>query len=444
MSSEVVTKTIWQFSKKLDAETMDFLRGIASDYSKVKNYAYNRYSGIKSIDKLVPGYEILNEMRAGGMRQQLDLPVVYFEMALFEAVWDIKAMWQNLKNKITLLANQNENLSDDDKSYIRLVMRINSVYSAILNDRQYDMPQKAAKLNIDVKKLNNRIKRWTRKYKVSPVSEASNTFRVTPGGYSYKNGGIRLVSRVDRKRVFIPLRDATPFKRQLNIIVMDDYIKIAVPIDKDIDFHHDYCTTIYAHIGYKDMITLSNGAVYGADLNTLVLPETERLADKNRVRHKTYSVYSQCIENGDIKKAERIQLNNLGKVKYDKQKHKKRAETVTFINTALNKMLESEKPSKIVITAPIKHFNMNKYSKQTKKMFTRSFSGVIRERLKDKCIANGIELIEINSRDTGAICSSCGEKGIRKNLVFHCEKCNLEIPSALNSAKNIEKKYQKQ
>lgn len=60
---------------------MDFLCGIASDCSKVKNYAYNRYSGIKSIDKLFPGYEILNEMRAGGMRQQLNLPVVYFETA---------------------------------------------------------------------------------------------------------------------------------------------------------------------------------------------------------------------------------------------------------------------------------------------------------------------------------------------------------------------------
>ncbi|MGN0604495.1 MAG: zinc ribbon domain-containing protein [Oscillospiraceae bacterium] len=74
----------------------------------------------------------------------------------------------------------------------------------------------------------------------------------------------------------------------------------------------------------------------------------------------------------------------------------------------------------------------------------KKLSGVIRERLKDKCIANGIELIEINSRDTGAICSSCGEKGIRKNLVFHCKKCNPEISGALNSAKNIENKYQKQ
>lgn len=88
--------------------------------------------------------------------------------------------------------------------------------------------------------------------------------------------------------MFIPLKDATPFKRKPNIVVMDDYIKIAVPIDKEIDTHYDYCNTIYAHIGCKDMITLSNGAVYGADLNALVLPETERPADKKRVRHKTY------------------------------------------------------------------------------------------------------------------------------------------------------------
>lgn len=131
------------------------------------------------------------------------------------------------------------------------------------------------------------------------MSVTSNTFRVSPGGYSYKNGGIRLVSRVDRKRVLIPLKDSTPFKRQLNIIVMDDYIKIAVPIDKEIDIHHDYCNTIYAHIGYKDMITLSNGNVYGPDLSALVLDETERLFNKNRERHKVYSFYSKCIENGD-------------------------------------------------------------------------------------------------------------------------------------------------
>lgn len=137
-------------------------------------------------------------MRAGGLRQQFALPVVYFEMVLYEAIWDIKAMWQELKNKISSLANQNEEFSDDDKSYIRLVM---------------------------------------------------------------------------------------------------------------------------------------------------------------------------------------------------------------IINTELNKMFETEISSKIVITAPIKYCNMSRFTDQTKKMFTRSFAGVIREQLKDKCILHGIDLVEINLKDTGDICS---------------------------------------
>ncbi|MGN0638255.1 MAG: zinc ribbon domain-containing protein [Huintestinicola sp.] len=441
LKEETITKTIWQYSEKLDGETMDLLRGIACDYNKVKNYAYDRYSGIKSIDKLVPGYEILNEMRAGGMRQQLGLPAVYFEMALFEAIWDIKAMWQNLKNKIMSLANRNEQLTADDKSYIRIVLKINSVYSAILNDRPYEMPEKAKGLCIDVKPLNNRIKRWTRKYKATPRSDSADTFRVTPGGYSYRNGGIRLVSRVERKRVFIPLKDPTPYKRQLNIVIMDDYIKIAVPTEKKVIGCPDNKNVIYVHIGYKDMVTLSNGNVYGAELQKLVLPETERLAVKNNERGKVYKAYLKSLDSGDAEKAGRIENNNLGKIKYNSQKEKKYAETVKFINTELNKMFEKEKPCRVVITAPVRFGRMTKLSRSAKMMLSRSFAGYIRRRIEQKCCEKGIELIKINSKDTGNICSCCGAVGIRKQLDFRCEKCGAHMPSALNSAKNIEKKY---
>ncbi len=37
-SDSTITKTIWQYSEPLPQETMEFLKGIASDYSKVKNY----------------------------------------------------------------------------------------------------------------------------------------------------------------------------------------------------------------------------------------------------------------------------------------------------------------------------------------------------------------------------------------------------------------------
>lgn len=63
MDPEIITKTIFQYSDVLPDETIDFLKDIANDYGKVKNYIYKRYSGLNSLDKLTPGYDVLNEMR---------------------------------------------------------------------------------------------------------------------------------------------------------------------------------------------------------------------------------------------------------------------------------------------------------------------------------------------------------------------------------------------
>ncbi len=66
-----LTKTVWQYTEPLPEETMAFLRGIASDYNKVKNSIYKRYSGIKSLGRLTPVYDIMSEMRHSGIRTQL-------------------------------------------------------------------------------------------------------------------------------------------------------------------------------------------------------------------------------------------------------------------------------------------------------------------------------------------------------------------------------------
>lgn len=80
MSGETLTKTITQHTKELDTETLSFLYGIAKDYAKVKNAVYQRYSGIRHVDSLTPVYSILNEMRVCGLREQLNLPAVYYEL----------------------------------------------------------------------------------------------------------------------------------------------------------------------------------------------------------------------------------------------------------------------------------------------------------------------------------------------------------------------------
>ncbi|MDE6917289.1 MAG: transposase [Lachnospiraceae bacterium] len=440
-ADSTVTKTVWQYSEPLPAETMTFLKGIASDCCKVKNYVYGRYSGVKNLNNLTPVYNILNEMRHCGLREQLNLPAVYYELAIADAVTNIRCSWGTVRNKVGECITANENLREDDRLYLRTVLKMNGVYAAVLNHKEYEMPRNAAGLDIDVKKLNNLLCRLTRRYLTQPQTDCTDSFRISPNGYSYKDGAIRVVCRTPRKRISIPLKDSRVFDRQIQVQIRQDDIVLAVPVEIKIKKHQDYTNTIYIYIGSKDMFTLSNGHRYGESLEELTNPETERLARKNRERHKMYTAYMQSTEEGDDKKAGNIAVNNLGKIKYDRQKTKENVRTKTFINSEINRMLREEKPARIVITKQVTKNKTKIYAKSANRKLARSFNSYIRERLAYKCRIHSITLEEISSKHTGQNCSVCGAEGKRQGKMFECDSCGLRTTIALNSATNIQKEY---
>lgn len=441
LSGSTMTKIVWQYSEPLPEETMVFLREIAEDCCKVKNYVYERYSGVKNLNSLTPVYTILNEMRYCGLREQLNLPTVYYELAIADAVTNIKSSWSIVKNKVGEKITANENLSDNDRIYLRTVLKMGSVYAAVLNRQEYEMPRNATGLDIDVKRLNNLLCRLTRRTLTQPKTDNISSFRISPNGYSYKDGVIRIVCRVPRKRISIPLKDKRTFDRQIQVHIKDNFVALAVPIEAKVKKHQDYTNTVYIHIGNQDMFTLSNEHVYGTSLSELIYPETERLAKKNQERHRVYTAYRQNVENGNRQKTENIEANNLGRHKYDSQKEKEKRRTTNFINTEMNRMFRTEKPARIVITKPVTKNKTKLYSKSGNRKLTRNFRGYIRERLIYKCQVNAVELVELNSKGTGRICSACGAEGKRQGKEFACESCGLRSTIALNSAKNIQQKY---
>lgn len=443
-SDSTITKVVWQYSESLPEETMEFLKGIAEDCCRVKNYVYEKYSGVKYLNELTPVYTILNEMRYCGLREQLNLPAVYYELAIADAVTNIKCNWSIVKNKIGEKITANENLSDNDRIYLRTVLKISSVYAAILNRQEYEMPRNAEGLDIDVKRLNNLLCRLTRRTLTQPKTDAVNSFRISPNGYSYKDGAIRIVCRIPRKRIVIPLKDNRTFDRQIQVHIKQDFAAFAIPVETKRKKHKDYTNTIYVYIGNKDMFTLSNENIYGESLEELTNPETERLTKKNQERHKIYTAYQQNVQHGNQRKTGNIENNNLGKLKYNRQKEKEKLRTTNFINAEINRMFRMEKPAKIVITKSVVKNKTKIYSKSANKKLTRSFRGYIRERLSYKCQVHSIELVEISSNGTGKICSSCGAEGKRQEKEFICEHCGLKTTIARNTAKNIQQKYMKQ
>ena len=455
-TEEMITKTAALYSGPLPDETMAFLRGIAQDYHKVKNYVYGRYSGITSMNRLTPAYDILNEMRYCGLRRQLNMPAAYYELAVLEAVGDIKGMWGVLKNKLRSLINANENLSEADRLYLRTVLKINSVFAAVLNRREYEMPEKVKNTEIDVRRLNNLLCRLVRRHLKAPEQRREDSFAVSPNGYRADETGLYLTSRTPRRRIFIPVKGIGKSGRQLRIIMEEDRARIIFPVDVRAKKRQDYTNTVYAYIGYSDMLTLSNGNVYGKELGALVTPETERLAEKNKERGRIYAAYAadqgknreenpkngmaeegQASGNESLK--QKLEENNLGSKKYDAQKRRARERTQNFINAELNRMFREEKPAKIVITRPVTKDRARSYSKTFNRKMSRSFRGYIREQIAFKCRLNTVELIEISSKGTGSICSACGSEGRRVKADFICDSCGYRSTIAVNSARNIER-----
>ena len=435
----ILTKTVCHYSQPLTKETAEFLEGIAEDYAKVKNYVYGRYSGIRSMNRLVPAYDVLTEMRHCGLRAELELPTAYYELAAAEAVKDIRGMWGMLKNNLRDIITAKESLTADDRAYLRTVLKINSVFAAILNRQEYEKPRKVEGLQVNESRLNNLLCRLVRRFLKTPRIGKSTGFKVTPNGYKCKDKALYLVSRKPRKRVCIPLTEDIASDRQLYITLRGNRAAIAVPVDMEVKKSETAEAVLYAHIGYKDMLTLSSGHVYGRDLNKLVTPETERLDRKNRERGKLMKACIRNLQEGRLKKAEAIQVNNLGKAKYLRAKQREREKTQNYINAELNRLIVAEKPARIVITKPVSKKRRKHYSPALNRRMARSFSGYIRERLTYKCRLHGIELEQISSKGTALICSQCGEEGKRDQYDFICETCGLHLPAALNSARNIEK-----
>lgn len=313
-----ITKTVWQYSEILPEETMEFLRGIALDYNKVKKYTYKRYSGIKSLGRLTPAFDIMSEVRHSGIRTQLGLPSAYFDPAIIEAVADIKGMWGMLKNKLGMLITANEHLSDVDKLYLRTILKLDKIYAAVLNHEKYEMPKKTQGLEIDIEHLNSFLCRLTRKYLTKPESDSTDHFSIAPSGYAYREGAIFIASRNAGQRIAIPLKDDHLCNRQIRLCIRKDYAALAIPVETKIKKHEDYKNTVFIHIGYQDMFTLSNGNIYGQSLGGMTSIETQRLTDKNRERAKVRAVYQQSIESGDMEKVDSIITNNFGTEKYNK------------------------------------------------------------------------------------------------------------------------------
>lgn len=427
-----ICKTVHQYNKDpVSEENMRKLLDIAEDYQTVKNYVYRRYGGITGLSKIYPGYTVQNEMTVSGQRERLELPSVYFYLAIFEALGEIKSRWTKTKTKIVQLVGQHENFTEQEKHYLRFLLKVNNAFEAVLNRRAVVLTTTLQKQyeslagQVDVERLNRYLCRQVRKHHGKLHTKKAEGFAVSERAYRYADHGIYLTIKEKRKRVFIRLTDNNQYQCQLYIRLYpsEGKVEIKVPINVRSCRHVDYHNQIGVAVGFYTMLTTDQGSRYGEALGRYQLEYSEWM----RVQMSTYS---------------RNRKNNPGRKKYYAKKQRLEENLHSYINHELNRFLQTEKPQTVYIIKFPKPQAVGENHK-TNYSLSRWQRGYIRKRLEQKCREQSVELIKVFGKDISNVCSQCGAFGKKQEGNFYCPVCHYQVEEKMNTARNIKRRGQK-
>ena len=442
---KTVEKTIRQHSFKI--ENYEELKIISERYTTVKNYVTSRYSGINSIH-LIKNHrsDIRDKWLETDFAEQFKLPARYWKLALDEAISNIKSGWSNTKIRVKDSLNKNENLTDDEKHYIRYVLKSDSIFQKILQHKDFEKTDVLKKLNIREKYVHNLICRYTRRYKGSVAySHKARSFMIDSPMYKYfiKSGQlyIEITGLKKGKRIIIKLKDMNFHSGNLRIVLQENgtlEIHRVKKVEVKNISEKEYILALDK--GYTSLFATNSSKEYGEKLGEILTKETERLNGINAKRNKIWAQIEKCETEGDFKKAERIRINNFGKIKYNKNKSRYDSFVKSYINQGIYHMLDVENPTTIVCEKLDFTSWFKKMDKSQKRKLARWIKGYIQERLEYICDLRQIKVIEVNPAYTSQFCHKCGRFGIRDKKTFTCSCCGT-MDADINAAHNIEQRY---
>lgn len=429
MPTDTICRTIHQYnSAPISEEDMRKLTEIANDYSNVKNYVYQRYGGIKSLPKLYPGYTIQNEMTESGLRAQLGLPSVYFYLAVFDALGDIKDQWTQTKRRVSKRIYENENFTPEEKHYLRFVLKQSKCFESILLsgnlilEGNWEKVYKEICAGIETGRLDRYLRRQVRKNLRKLHTDTAMGFSVSERAYRYDDHGIYISIKEKRKRLFIPLTDCNRYKKQLHVNLRPDEgnIVIHVPIERKVRYNGGGENEVGLAFGLMNMFVTNFGNVYGERYN------------------EYQSALTDYVRNGTAS-YRKNKKDNPGRKKYYAGKRRLEAALHTYINSEINRLLDTEKPKRIYIPK-LPQASKSGVNKKINSSISMWQKGYIRKRLREKCEERSIKLVEVFGKDISNECSCCGNIGVKEKEMFTCKVCQSQMLERVNTARNVIKR----
>ena len=420
----------------------------------IKNYVWSRYSGIGSLLKQ-SGWTIRDELIQEDLLSK-KITKTFSRTAIEKSASTIKSNWTRTKKSVKKAITQNENLTEDDKRYLFLCLKHTPTLYNILNYKKIDYTTDYLKdLKVDVHRLNNLLRRYIRRYKTKAHTNKSNV--ILPSSlykFNPSNNEFTLTGKKRNSKVKITLIGNVPkLKGTLELVKnqKSNQYYLHVPLDRIINKKKmtDESEILGLDVGITDLITLSNGSIYGANSAELFYNLSDNLVNKNRSRLFSYKQKLEkriVIEQDQSKKSileqklRNLEENNLGSKKRISKISKYKSRIASHINCELNKMVKEEDIQEIVREDLNWSSKKKNVSKKQQNRFSTWSKGVLLERLSVKLAEKGITETIVNPAYTSQVCCKCNHLGNRKGKEFKCLNCSISIDADFNASINIKER----
>ena len=420
----------------------------------IKNYVWSRYSGIGSLLKQ-SGWTIRDELIQKDLLSK-KITKTLSRVSVEQSASTIKSNWTTTKKKVKKAIAQNENLTKDDKHYLYLCLKHTPTLYNILNYKKVDYQTDYLKdLKVNVHRLNNLLRRYIRRYKTKSYTNKANVI-LTSNLYKFdlNNNIFSFTGKKKNSKVIITLIGNIPkLKGTLELVKnqKSNQYYLHVPLDRIIIKKEmtEQSEILGLDVGITDLITLSNGSIYGTNSSELFYTLSDNLVNKNRSRLFSYKrklelklETEQDIVKKSIleKKLKNLEDNNLGSKKRISKIGKYKSRIASHINCELNKMIKEEDIEEIIREDLNWSSKKKNVSKKQQNRFSTWSKGLLLERLSVKLAENGITETIVNPAYTSQVCCKCNHLGERKGKEFKCSNCNLSIDADFNASINIKKR----
>lgn len=420
----------------------------------IKNYVWSRYSGIGSLLKQ-SGWTIRDELIQKDLLSK-KITKTLSRVAIENSASTIKTNWTTTKKKVKNAIKQNENLTEDDKRYLFLCLKHTPTLYNILNYKKVNYTTDYLKdLKIDVHRLNNLLRRYIRRYKTKSHTNKTNVI-LTSNLYKFNSNDntFMFLRKAKNSRIEISLTGNIPkLKGTLELVKNQktNQYYLHVPLDRVVSKKKitNESEILGLDVGITDLITLSNGSVYGANSSELFYTLSDNLVNKNRSRLFAYKqkIEQRILEEQDDAKKSLLELklknlneNNLGSKKRSAKISKYKSRIVSHINCELNKMIKEEDIAEIIREDLNWSSKKRNVGRKQQNRFSTWSKGTLLERLSVKLAENGIKETIVNPAYTSQICCKCNHLGNRKGKEFKCSNCNLSIDADFNASINTKKR----